>query len=135
MASAPTNAAFLAAVQAMTVTGVNRHYDEPPASVDISDGYAAFPLMPSAGLGEFALSCTDSNKTRTVGYVVIIEAAGQGTQAQNYGKLAAAMDNLEAALDGLTVANFIEYDITTGSYLVGESAYWSLIAEIRARSV
>lgn len=128
---------FLAAFQAMTVTGVDRHYDEPPASVDISAGECAFPLMPSGDRGEHVFSCVHSAKSRSIGYVIIVEAAGQGTQAQNYAKLAALMDNLETALDALTPGtfNFLDYTIsTTGNYLVGDSAYWAIIAEIIVRS-
>lgn len=136
MPTLPTNAAWVAAFQAMTVSGVSRHYDEPPASIDLSNGYAAFPLMPGSERGEQVSTCDDHGKTRSMGYVVIIEAAGQGTQSQNYGKLAAAMDNLETALDALdgVTANFVEYDITTtGNYPVGDSDYWAVIATITGR--
>jgi len=131
-----TNATFIAAIQAMTVTGVTRHYDEPPASIDIASGPCAFPLMPSADRGEMITSCVNMSKTRTIGYVIVIDATGQGTQAQNYGKLAALMDNLETALDALTPTtfNFVEYEITTsGNYPVGGSDYWAIIASIVER--
>jgi hypothetical protein len=130
-----TNATFIAAIQAMIVTGVTRHYNEPPASIDISE-VAAFPLMPSAERGEMITSCVDMSKMRTMGYVIVIDATGQGTQAQNYGKLAALMDNLETALDALTPSsfNFIEYSITTtGNYLLGDSSYWAIMANITER--
>jgi len=133
-----SNAAFLAAIQAMTVTGVDRHYDFPPGSVDLSKGYAAFPLMPSSVMGERVSTCINQSKTRSIGYVVIVEATGQGTQEQNYDKLAAAMDNLEAALDALTPAtiNFLDYEMTTtGDYLIGSSAYWAVVATITAREL
>jgi hypothetical protein len=131
-----TNATFIAAIQAMTVTGVTRHYDEVPASVDIATGPCAFPTLPSAERGEMITSCVDMSKTRMIGYVIIVEASGQGTQAQNYGKFAALMDALETALDALTPTtfNFIEYSITTsGNYLIGDSAYWAIIANITER--
>lgn len=134
MTAFPTNAAFLAAIQAMTVSGVSRHYDEPPASVDLSDGYAAFPLMPDSARGEQFSTCINNSRTRAITFVVLVEATGQATQAENYGKIAAVMDNLETALDALTIANFIEYDITTsGNYPLGGQEYWAVIATITAR--
>lgn len=140
MPTLTNNAAFLAAFQAMTVTGVTRHYDEPPASIDIATGPCAFPTMPSGDRGEMITSCVDTSKTRNIGYVIIVEAGGQGTQAQNYGKLAALMDNLETALDALTgtpakTFNFLDYAITTtGNYPIGDSDYWAIVAQISVRA-
>lgn len=134
MPSQPNNAAFLAAIQAMTVTGVDRHYDFPPASVDLSAGECAFPTMPGADQGELVSTCINMSKSRGVGYVIIIDATGQGTPEQNYAKIASLMDNLETALDGLTVANFIDYTIsTTGNYPIGDSDYWAIVADITVR--
>jgi len=136
MPALPNNAAFLAAIQAMTVTGVARHYDEPPASIDISAGYCAFPTMPDGARGEQVSTCITQSKTRSIGYVVIIEATGQDTTPKNYDKLATVMDNLETAIDGLAPAtvNFVEYEIsTTGNYPVGGSEYWAVVATITAR--
>lgn len=130
------NASFLSAIQAMNVTGVTRHYDEPPASVDIATGAAAFPTMPSGDRGEMITSCVAMSKSRNIGYVIIVEASGQGTQAQNYAKLAALMDALETSLDALTPGtfNFLEYTIgTNGNYLIGDSAYWAIVADITVR--
>ena len=136
MPALPSNATFIAAIQAMTVTGVTLHYDEPPQSVDISEGYCAFPTMPDASRGEQVSTCINNSKLRSIGYVIILEATGQSIQSDNYGALAAVMDNLETAIDGLAPAtvNFVEYEIsTTGNYPVGGSEYWAVVATITAR--
>lgn len=136
-----TNAAFLAAIQGLTITGVTRHYDEPPRSLHTADLPAAFPLMPSGALGEKSLSCYDTNKTRSIGFVVAIEPTGQDTQAANYGKLAAVMDNMETAFDGLeksqggTLANFIEYEMAAEIFPVAGNDYWAIVATVQARDV
>ncbi len=97
--------------------------------------------MPSGALGEKSLSCYDTNKTRSIGYVVAIEPVGQGTQAENYGQLAAVMDNMETAFDALeksqggTLANFIEYEIAAEIFAVAGIDYWSIVATISARDV
>jgi hypothetical protein len=136
-----TNAAFLTAVQGLTVTGVTRHYDEPPRQIHTAELPVAFPMMPAGGLGEKLLSCFDTNKTRRIQFVVCLEAVGQGTQPQNYGLLAAAMDNLETALDGLeksqggTLANFIEYEISAEIFEVAGNTYWAIVADLSARDV
>jgi hypothetical protein len=75
------------------------------------------------------------SKTRGIGFVICVEPVGQETQAVNYGKLAALMDNLETVLDAMTIANFIEYEITTTTeFAVAGTNYWSIVAEISARS-
>jgi len=137
MPNLPSNVTFLAAVQGLSVSGVDRAYKFPPASVDISNGYASFPTMPDSSRGEQVSTCIDNSKIRNIGYVVIIEATGQDIQEDNYLKLAAVMDNIETALDGLTTtANIIEYELTTsGNYLIGDSAYWAVIANITARDI
>ena len=131
-----TNAVFIAAMQAMTVSGVSRHYDEPPASIDIADGPAAFPAMPTSERGEMITSCVDSSKQRNMFYVIIIEGTAQGTQSQNYGKLPALMDALETSLDALTPStfDFLDYATTTeGNYPIGDSEYWAIIATVTMR--
>ena len=136
MPSPPSNATFVAAIQAMTVAGVNKHFDYPPQSIVAADLPVAFPLMPSGILGERVMSCIDGNKTRAIGYVICVEAVGLDVQSLNYGKLAELMDNLETALDALTIANFIDYEISaTAGYAVAGNTYWAIVAEIRGRSV
>ena len=136
-----TNAAFVTALQGMTVTGVTRHYDEPPASVTTADLPAAFPAMPTGEKGEYLTSCVALTKVRTMQYIILMEATGQSTQAVKYGALAAQMDNLETALEALekptgTLSNFVEYTITTtGDFLLGEHAYWAIVADVTSREM
>lgn len=135
MPATPTNAAFIAAVQDLRIDGVHRHYAEPPASIDITDGPCSFPLMPSANQGDLVTSCVNMSKTRSVSFVIVVDATGQGTQSQNYDRLAGLMDNLETALDAMTVANYVDYDISTsGNFAIGDSEYWAIVTTITART-
>lgn len=133
-----SNAAFMSAILALSVSGVSRTYDEAPASIDISNGYAAFPLLPGMARGAQVSTCIGQSKSRAIGYVVVLEATGQSTQAEKYALIGAALDNLEAALDSLapSVVNFIEYTIdVSGNYPIGDSQYLALIASITARAL
>lgn len=126
-----TNAEFIATMQALTVTGVSKYYDEPPASVDLSNGYAAFPLMPNGTRENLFSSCINQAKTRRMFYVVVLFPTGQSTQAAKYSVLGTVMDNLETALDGLTY-NFVKYSLeTTGNYPLGTSQYWAVVADVQ----
>ena len=138
-----TNAAFLTAIRAMFVQGVTQHFREPPRQVTTAQLPAAFPLMPSGALGEKVLSCWNTNKTRSIQYIAVIEPVGQGTQSQNYDRLADMMDKLEVALDNLEksqdptdgIANFIEYDIGAEIFPIGDNDYWAIVATVNARDV
>lgn len=137
MPTLPTNAAFLAAIQGMTVTGVTRHYDEPPKALSTADLPAAFPLWPGATLNDMVTTCINDGKTRSIGFVICVEASGQGTHAQNYDQFAALMDNLEAAMHTALndTANFYTYEMSTvPGYAVGENTYWAIAALITITS-
>ena len=128
-----SNAAFLTAVQAMTVTGVTKHFDNPPASLNTADLPAAFPLWPGANFLDMPTSCKNTGKTRTIGFVIAVEASGQGTYALNYGKFASLMDNLESSIDTAftSAANFYTYEMSTiPNYPVGDNTYWSIVVTI-----
>ena len=135
MPDLPTNAAFRDAMQTMTVTGVTTHYDYPPES--LGELPAAFCQLPGASLGEYAVSCINENRTRTIGYIICLEAVAQDKNEQNYELIATAMDNLETALHTTlaTLANFYGYDITAGEYRVAGIAYWAIMASVTVRSL
>jgi len=129
-----SNATFIAAIQAMAVTGVTRHFDDPPESLSTADLPAAFPLWPAAGLGDMPTSCIDTGKTRTMGFVICVEASGQGTNATKYAQFAALMDNLESAIatSFSTAVNFYTFEYNTvPGYPVGDQTYWAIVATIQ----
>ena len=131
-----TNADFLAGIQAMIVTDVNRHYNEPPESISTADMPCAFPVMPGGGLGERVVSCVTQNKTRAIQYIVILGPTAQNTNASNYNELAEMMDNLEDAIDTLNEMNWYDYTLTTtGNFLIGGVAHWAIVADITGRNV
>ena len=129
-----TNVAWVGAFQAMTVSGVARHYDAPPESIDLADGPAAFPMLPEGERGEPVSTCADMSKSRRMTYVVVIAPTAQGTNAENYAKIAALMDALEDAIDAVGVTNFVEYTIAArADFSVGDSQHWAIVADIVGR--
>jgi len=132
-----SNAAFKTALENMTVSGVLVHKGYPPASIQPSDLPLAFIELPSAGLGDYIVSCIDNNKTRSMRYIICLEAAGLGTQEANYDLIAGAMDNLEDSLDTAlsTTANFYTYEMAAGTYTVAGTDYWAIITTVSIRSV
>ena len=137
MPALPSNTSFRNTMQAMTVTGVQRHFDYPPGSIQPGDLPAAFCMPPGADLGEYVMTCVNENRTRTMTFVICLEAVALDNAEQNYDLIAPAMDNLESALDtALTsVANWYEYSMETGTIPVGGTDYWAITAEVTIRSV
>ena len=130
-----SNATFIAAIQGMTVTGVTRHFDDPPESLSTADLPAAFPLWPGSNMLDMVTSCIDTGKTRTMGFVICVEASGQGTNATKYAQYAALMDNLETALETAfpaTTVNYYTFEYNTvPGYPVADQTYWAIVATIQ----
>lgn len=131
-----TNAAWVTALGAMTVTGVTRHYANPPQAVSTADLPVYFPMAPGGGMPAMVLSCKANNKVRRAQVVILVEPVGQATNAINFGKLAALMDALETSLDALTTANLIEYDMQAGVVVnVAGTDYWAISASVTGREI
>ena len=136
-----TNAQFLTAFQGFTIPGV-KVKNEPPRAINTADLPVGFPMLPRAELGGTTFSCLANNKTRSMQFVICLEAAGQGTQTQNYALLAPMLDSLESELDGLgfagggTTAIWIDYTIVSGTVVdVAGVEYWAVVADVTARDV
>ncbi len=54
----------------LSITGVTRHYDEPPASINTADLPAAWPSIFSGGYSGQTWSCDELNENYTMSFVV-----------------------------------------------------------------
>jgi hypothetical protein len=125
-----TNAAWIAEIQAMTVTGVTRRYTEPPLSLNTADLPASWPQPFGVEMTNIISSCSDLNKTRTCTYYIALEPTPQSTQAANYAAVIAMVDNLETAIAGIDVMEFVTYTIRSIIVQVGGTDYWALEATL-----
>lgn len=121
---------FVQAIQSLTVAGVARHYEEPPESLSTADLPASFPMMPRGGRERAVTTCTANDKTRSIDFIVVIEAIGQGTQASRYDQIAALADATEAAIDAADLGIFPTYTINTGIVDVAGGSYLAITAAI-----
>ena len=130
-----THATFIAAAQGLTISGVNRRVTEPVQAVNTADLPLSYVALPGGGRGEPISTCIEDSKTRAIGIVVLVEAVGQGTNPQNFGKLAALMDATETSLDTTDFGTvFLEYEITVGMQAVANINYWAISADITGRN-
>lgn len=127
-----TASAFIAELQAMTVTGVTRHYDEPvlnlvsadlPALVMLNFGVSA---SPSTKLGD-----CPPDKVRRCDLMIAISSVNQSTAAANYALYKSLADNLETALDALATYPYFRYDIrTTTQQEIAALGYWGIFCTV-----
>lgn len=135
MATMPTNTAWVAAFQTLSVNGV-KTLRTPPLSLGTADLPALWPELPEVALGRLLVSCTNENKTRRMFLHLAVEPLGQNTQKGNYERVIAYMDALETALGALTVMNFIDYSVAmVADILVAKTVYWGLRVEVTGQNV
>jgi hypothetical protein len=131
-----TNSTWYTAFAALSVSGVKRHYDEPPQAISTADLPALYIQAPGGSMPGWTVSCRASNKTRSITVVILVEPVGQGTNKQTFAASPALADALETALDALTVTNFIEYDLTIGAGVeIAGIVYWAIVATVRGRDL
>ncbi len=123
-----TNAQWLAGIQAMSVTGVTKTYSYPPTSLNTADLPAAWPHQFDMSLNNIISSCSDLNKARTCNYFIALEPTPQSTQSANYEAMIAMVDNLETAIQALTVMEFVTFTIRSVIVTVAGNEYWGLEA-------
>ncbi len=119
---------------ALTVTGVARYYDAPPESADISDGAIAYPWLFGFDNGDFGYSCSDLNDGFSMTYEVVTEAVAQDTLEENYDDVITMMENVRTALDGMTITNFISYQLVIMTRAIGNTNYWAIRATVTGQN-
>lgn len=131
----PTNAAWVAAWQALSVTGVTTR-KTPPTSLGTSDLPALWPELPAVARNTLLVTCLAENKQRRMILHLAIEPLGQNTQAGNYTNAIALLDHLETALDAWTLTNFLDYDIALSADIqIGAVFYWGYRVEVTGMNV
>lgn len=135
MATMPTNAAWVAAFQTLSVDGIKTRRT-PPESLGTADLPVLWPELPEVARGTLLVSCLNENKTRRMFLHVAVEPLGQNTQKGNYERVVGYMDALETALGALTVMNFIDYSVAmVADILVAKTVYWGLRIEVTGQNV
>lgn len=122
------------AFQALTVSGVTRHYDYPPLSLNTSDLPAAWPGPFGSNKSRDDFTCVGLNWSRQIEYTIAVEAVGQSTQPTNYDALVTMADALETALKAMAVTTFIDPVINMGIRSVAGVDYWALVADVTGRN-
>lgn len=115
----------------LTITGVTRHYDNPPLSLNTADLPAAWPSIFSGGYDGYEWSCNELNETYSMSFVVACEAVNQSRMPENYELMIDIADNLRTALNGITSMLFIRpLSIQAATVTVAGNNYYGLVATV-----
>lgn len=123
---------FVDAVQALTVTGVNRKYDEPPRKFNTADLPCSFVWFPSGDNAPLMFEGGREFRRRSLDLIVVYAETAVTADAP-FTATVTMMDNVETALLTLSVGQS-KPTWTVRSQLYNETAerrYWAVIATIQ----
>lgn len=116
----------------LTITGVTRHYDEPPNALNTADLPAAWPSVFSVGYGGRDWSCDVLNEVASMSFLIACEAVGQSRMPENYELLVDMATNARTALNGLNddLMIFVQPSIQVATITVAGNSYFGLACTI-----
>lgn len=129
-----TYADFVSNLAELSVSGVTRQYDYPPASLNAADLPASFVLLPSGDDAAVTFQAGGGWPTLRADLVVALAAVGQDVQEQNYDDAVAMMDSLAAALRDADLARSpLSWTLTTEVLMIAGKAFWCVRAVVEGR--
>lgn len=135
MAGPTTYAAFVAALAALSPSGVTRKFSNPPASLGTADLPALWPQLPSGNEPAFTFEGGGGWPVLSCGLVIAVEPVNQNTQPANYAAMVTMMDSLSTALRAADIGRSqITWSIAGNAQVdVAGTTYWAVIATVEAR--
>lgn len=127
-----TYSQFVNAIQALSVTGVNRKYDEPPRKFNTADLPASFVMFPSGDNVPLSFEGGRQFRGRSADFVIVYADTAVTADAP-FTDNVTMIDNVETALGSLSVGHSSP-TWTIRSQLYSETAdrlYWAVIATIK----
>lgn len=128
-----TYASLISELSGLTITGVTVG-THPPARIPSGNLPIAYPRLPSGEQAAAAFDGTGGLDVLTCDFVVLTETAAQNLQITNYADCVTYMDRLTTALkSAMTTSKVIDgFTVRMDIELIGETAYWAIIATVRA---
>lgn len=129
-----TYAGFIDAIEALSVTGVARVFQGPPAALSTADLPAMWCQVPRGDEKAITFQAAGGWPTLTVEVYLAIEPAAQNMQAENFAAQVAALDNLAAALRTLDVGKApLSWELRAVTIAVAGANYWGVVATVTGR--
>lgn len=128
-----TFASLSSALSALTITGVTVKAS-PPQRIPSGDLPIAYPRFPNGEQASAAFNGAEGLDVVACDFALLVETAGQNTNVVNYADTITYMDRLNAALKTAMTTNRVidGWSMRMDIELIGETAYWAIIATVRA---
>jgi hypothetical protein len=133
---APTTyAAFVDGLEALTVSGVTRVFQGPPAALNTADLPAMWCQAPRGEEGAMTfLPGTGGWPSLVVDLLIATEPVGQSIQASNFALQVQLLDALATALRGADIGRApLSWSIRAVQITVAGNAYWGVSATVTGR--
>ena len=124
---------FVAALAALSITGVTRAYTEPPRQLNTADLPCSYPSLPNGGENPITGEVAGGWPVLRADLVVLVEPWAQNTRAANYTATVAMMDNVSVAMRAADLARSRpRWTIRTEVVSIGDTPYWAVICTAEA---
>jgi hypothetical protein len=124
-------ATFVGALMDVSVSGVTRVHDEPPASVSTVDLPISYPRLPEQTNEVISLGFMEGLPTMRCEVVFLIEPLMQNTNAANFAAMVALIDSINTAFAASRIG-IDSWEIRQETATLGDTPYWALIASVEA---
>ena len=128
-----TYANFIANLGDLTITGVNRLYNEPPTSLNTSDLPAQWVQFPSGEENALTFGVHGGWPSFTAQLIIAYEPIAQNTHPANWSGVVSLMDSTVTALRnavGTVAKGKLTWIINPGTVEVANTIYWAVIADV-----
>lgn len=127
-----TYAGFVADLATLSVTGVTRVYDHPPAQLNTADLPSLYVRLPTGENQSVTLTALRGLRQATCEVVIAVEPVRQNQNEPNFETCIGLLDALEDAI----VANALTWGVDQWSMrvevdFVGDTAYWLIVATVQ----
>lgn len=127
---------FLATLHGLTIAGVTRKLAYPPTSIPTADCPLQWIQSPALNHGHMTFEGSGGWPTISAVLIVAIGPVSQSRQEENFEAAVDMLDAVVTALRGMGCSlgkTAPEWDVrVVGDLMVGDHAYWAVVAEVRA---
>ena len=120
----------------LTITGIQRSFDGPPAAVETADLPCQFPRAVEGEEGPLTVQASGGWPTFRGSLVIILEAVGQDTSPANHALVVDMADNISTALRAITGSGTLGRGpinwstVLSANEIIGERQYWALVTTV-----
>lgn len=131
-----TMRAFVDGLEAITVVGVVRGYDQgsPSGATSTADLPAMFIYQPRIdGATRKVFGSQGGGGSLRAQLIILVEPVAQSVQGENFDDAVGFVDALETELKGApcTIGGVLSWSIRIGEFALTKQTYWAVIADIQ----